>query len=116
MKALYYYINKKTEVTSMTKEKNGNGKEFREIKTRLDYVERGIEKTELALNKRLEGMNEFREALKDQSSKFITRQEMEDKLQVLCVKLEALQRLMNIGIGIFIMLQIILGIILAIVK
>ena len=39
-----------------------------------------VENTTLArdsMNKRLEGMNEFRDALRDQTSKFVTRQEHE---------------------------------------
>ena len=39
-------------------------KEIEAIKVRLDYIEKGLEKSELFLDKRLDHLNEFRETLK----------------------------------------------------
>ena len=85
-----------------------DGRELSTIKTRLDYLEKGIEKTECALNKRLEGMNEFRSALKDQNNLFITRIEYDSKHESLVSRIELLQRLVYIGVGILLVLEIFL--------
>jgi len=44
---------------------------------RLDGTEKVTELSRAAMDKRLEGMNEFREALKDQQKNFISRQEFD---------------------------------------
>lgn len=41
------------------------------------YSDRAIEKAEFALGKRLDGMNEFREALKDQTALMATREQLD---------------------------------------
>jgi hypothetical protein len=73
--------------------------EINEIKVRIDYIEKGIEKTELMLNKRLEGMNEFRAALKDQNMQFVTRVEYEGRHEQICDKIDFLQKLVFVGLG-----------------
>jgi len=50
--------------------------------------------TELARNsmdKRLDGMNEFRETLKDQASRFITRTEIDSKMEVVYSNIKNLE-------------------------
>lgn len=44
---------------------------------RFTLSDRAIDKAEMSMNKRLDGMNEFRDALKDQSSRMATRAEVE---------------------------------------
>jgi hypothetical protein len=46
------------------------------IERRLESVEQATTLAARALEKRLEGMNEFREALKNQSATFVTRAEL----------------------------------------
>ncbi len=46
------------------------------FESRIAALEKSIDSTARVLDRRLEGMNEFREALKDQASKFITRSEL----------------------------------------
>ena len=46
------------------------------IDARLEAVARGVDKAEATLAVRLTHMNEFREQLKDQSNRFITREEV----------------------------------------
>ena len=46
------------------------------IDIRFDALQIAIEKAERTMNTRLEGMNEFRETLKDQSARFVTRDEL----------------------------------------
>ena len=50
------------------------------ISTRLDAIEKATELAREQMEKRLEGMNEFREALKDQNSLFVTK-EMHNKIE-----------------------------------
>ena len=76
---------------------------------RLDYVELGIERHTSELNRRLEGMNEFRNAFKDQNHNFTTRVEFDAKLLLVDSKIEGLQKLVYIGIGILIVVQIMIG-------
>jgi septation ring formation regulator EzrA len=54
-----------------------------------------IQKAEEQLNKRLEGMNEFRDTLKDQASKFATQ----DQLQSIEKRLQAIERNLSSGEG-----------------
>ena len=42
------------------------------MEKQLEYLERAVIKSEQQLNKRLEGMNEFRDTLKDQAATFVT--------------------------------------------
>ena len=47
------------------------------IESRLQALEKATEEAKKTLEKRLEGMNEFRSQLKDQAGTFITRVEFE---------------------------------------
>ena len=91
--------------------------ELKVIRTRLDYLEKSLEKADCALDKRLVGMNEFRQALKDQNNTFITRIEYEAKHELLKtelekrdIKIESLQRLVFIGVGIATVAGILAGV------
>jgi hypothetical protein len=46
------------------------------VDLRFAENQRSIEKAERTMNSRLEGMNEFRETLRDQASRFLTREEV----------------------------------------
>lgn len=50
-------------------------KEYFDI--RYQAMERAVDKASASMEKRLEGMNEFRSQLKEQASRFITREEMQ---------------------------------------
>ena len=55
------------------------------FESRLQEIEKATDRTAEQLNKRLEGMNEFRDTLKDQAAKFVTRDTLDviiDKLNV----------------------------------
>lgn len=51
------------------------------LSTRQDdqrrFTDRAVEKAEAALGKRLDGMNEFRDALRDQAARMVTRTEFD---------------------------------------
>ena len=49
----------------------------RYFERRVEDAQERVDKAEQQLNKRLEGMNEFRDTLKDQASQFITKREHE---------------------------------------
>ena len=56
---------------------------------------------------RLEHLNEFRASMKDQAGLFLTRAEFEAKYQLLEVKIDLVQKLVYIGIGVLLVLEII---------
>ena len=65
-------------------------------------------KTEIELNRRLEGMNEFRAALKDQSASFITRDQVDQRIMALDEKIDAQQKLIYIGIGAVLIIELLI--------
>jgi hypothetical protein len=46
------------------------------IEIRFEAINQATELARMAMEKRLDSMNEFRETLRDQSSKFVTRNEL----------------------------------------
>ena len=62
---------------------------------RLTALERGIEQARQSMEKRLDGMNEFRNALKDQSSKSPSRIEVETKIDALEKEIKTLNSFMD---------------------
>jgi hypothetical protein len=50
------------------------------VDTRLLSLEKATESARVAMERRLDGMNEFRDALRDQASLMITRREMMSEL------------------------------------
>jgi len=48
----------------------------KEVKLRAEQSEQALNKATQAMEKRLDGMNEFRDTLKDQAGTFVTRAEM----------------------------------------
>lgn len=61
------------------------------LESRIAAVEKAIEVANQAMQKRLEGMNEFRDTLRDQAGRFVTRDEMYIKLDVINEQLKILQ-------------------------
>ena len=51
------------------------------ILEKFKALEKSTESARSAMEKRLDGMNEFRETLKDQAAKFVTRSELEILLE-----------------------------------
>jgi len=66
------------------------------FEARLAALEKAIETARVGMEKRLDGMNEFRDALKDQSARSPTREEVERRIDVvdanLCSSVEALEK------------------------
>lgn len=90
------------------KKKNGTWDNFVSLK---DYFEsqlrdrdRAIEIAQRSMEKRLDGMNEFRDALKDAQSSFITRREHE----LLLEDIDELKKIYSIISGIQVKLWIII--------
>ena len=61
------------------------------LESRIHAVEKGIDVANHSMQKRLDGMNEFREALKDQSARHITRDEVNIKFAAVEAQLKSLQ-------------------------
>jgi hypothetical protein len=64
------------------------------------------------MERRLEGMNEFREQLEKQTSSFISRDEFTITERLLLQKIESLQRMVNVGLGVCMVLQVVIGFVL----
>lgn len=60
------------------------------LEERVASAHLAVNKAEMAMDKRLEGMNEFREALQAQSNTFPTRELMDEKIDVINVRLGGL--------------------------
>lgn len=75
---------------------------------RYRAIEKATTLASNAMDKRLEGMNEFRNQLKDQAALFLTRVEYEAKYQQLYEKIESLQRIVYMGVGLALGIEFIL--------
>jgi hypothetical protein len=70
------------------------------INLRFDLNKIALDKAETATNIRLEGMNEFRDAMKDQQTKYLTASEYDVRHQLLVEKIEAVQKMGYMLLGI----------------
>lgn len=60
------------------------------IDLRVRNVDESVSIAYRSMEKRLAGMNEFRDTLKDQASKFVTRAEIEDKVETMQKQIDVL--------------------------
>lgn len=67
------------------------------------------------LTLRLEAMNEVRDQLRTQKDTFISRNEHDGDINLVQQKLEGLQKLVYVGLGIWLLLQLVLGAIITLV-
>ena len=65
----------------------------------MSSTQTAITKAEDQLNKRLEGMNEFRDSLKDQAAKFVTKEEVALQLNAQDKRIQILERHVSTGQG-----------------
>ena len=84
-------------------------KEF--ITDKFQTLEKNTDTARQSMEKRLEGMNEFRQQLKDQNATFITKEDYDSKQQILNTKIEALEKIVYIGLGLCLALEIALKVI-----
>jgi hypothetical protein len=66
---------------------------------KFEDASKAIDKAEKSMHERLAGMNEFRDQLKDQASKFITREEMNVSIRSISENVSKLQSLADIAKG-----------------
>lgn len=59
--------------------------------TRLEAIDKATATAYRTMERRLAGMNEFRETLKDQAGRFITRNEMNSELEVMKANIKILE-------------------------
>jgi len=66
------------------------------FEARLAALEKAIETARVGMEKRLDGMNEFRDALKDQNARSPSREEVERRIDVveanMCASVEAVEK------------------------
>jgi hypothetical protein len=62
------------------------------VDQRFDLAQVAIDKAERTMNDRLQGMNEFRDTLRDQAGKFATIQQLDDRLHAVDKDHEALNQ------------------------
>jgi len=72
---------------------------------------KALKEAKKTLNRRLEGMNEIRKHLTDQANTFVTK----DELRLVEKDIKNLSRLVNMGLGIWIVLQLILSAVLILI-
>jgi Rad3-related DNA helicase len=78
------------------------------IKLNTEGTERALEIATKEMERRLEGMNEFREQLEKQTRTFLTKEEYELKHQLMQQKLNIISKIVYIGIGVVIVLELVL--------
>lgn len=78
------------------------------IRDSMDYQKEALRIASAAMEKRLDGMNEIREALRDSQMNCITKLEYDAKHELLNSKIEILQKIIYIGIGLCLAIEIIL--------
>ena len=66
---------------------------------KLKDQERALDLARTQMEKRLEGMNEFRETLRDQAAKFVTREELRGAVDKMDIQLDQLKRAKDIAEG-----------------
>jgi hypothetical protein len=71
----------------------------RYIDTALEHNRTALNKAEIAMAYRLEGMNEFRSSLQDQTKQYATRGEVESMRLANLVKFNAIEKNINIAVG-----------------
>jgi len=98
-------------------ENNGTKISLRDyIDLKFDTLKEESNKSEEKLDIRLNTMNEIREQLRDQASTFLPRTEYDARHELLDTKIANLASLVNRGVGIMIVLQVVIFIILGILQ
>ena len=69
------------------------------IDLRFAEFQRAVDKAEGTMGSRLSGMNEFRDTLRDQAAKFVTREELHLMLRPVLDELKALRKVADIAEG-----------------
>lgn len=84
------------------------------LNQRFKDIKDAIRVASAAMDKRLDGMNEFRNQLNDQTKSFVTKESVDERFTSMQSKIDALQKFNNIALGAFLIIQIMIGIALAI--
>jgi hypothetical protein len=81
------------------------------IQAALQAAKEAVGKAEIASEKRFDSVNEFRQSLSDQTATFIPRTEYDVQYKSLDDKVNAISKLVYVGLGIILAIQFIIGII-----
>ena len=69
------------------------------IDTRLEDKQEALDAARQSMEKRLEGMNEFRDAIKDATARFMTRDEVAGQLRPICEDIRTLRTIADQNAG-----------------
>jgi len=83
----------------------------RAVEAALASAEKAVTKAEVATEKRFEGVNEFRATLADQAATLMPRAEAEIRFASLLAKIDSLQRVASMALGIAAVLPLVIGVI-----
>ncbi|KPJ65314.1 MAG: hypothetical protein AMJ43_10985 [Coxiella sp. DG_40] len=78
------------------------------MQMRADAAKDALIKADQIMEHRLEGMNEFRAQLTSQACTFLPRETFEAEHKLLVAKIDATNKILYIGIGIMLVLQIVI--------
>jgi hypothetical protein len=78
------------------------------VEDHIKHSSIAVDKAENAVNERLAKMNEFRDQLKDQAKTFVTYDVYSAMIKAVDEKLNYVTKMVYIGIGIFIVVQIVI--------
>ena len=81
-----------------------------------EATDKAIIKAEEANNKRLDGLNEFRASLADQTAKYVSQAELAALREAHAAKIEALQKNVNFGLGVLAAVQVLIAVFLSVAK
>jgi hypothetical protein len=74
-----------------------------------------VTKAEAEMNRRLEGMNEFRSQLTRQAGTFVSKEVFDRDLAIITAKIEASNKILYIGLGIMVAIQVLVPILVRLV-
>jgi hypothetical protein len=77
--------------------------------------EEAVKTARESMEHRLDGMNEIRKQLNEQANTFITKEIYEAKHDQLISKVEGLQKIVFVGLGVWVVLQLIISVVLLLI-
>lgn len=86
------------------------------MEVRFTALQRAVDKAEEAADKRFAAINEMRAMVTDAASKFMPRLEYETSHRALVEKVEGLQKLLWMGLGAMLAVQLFIGIVFVLVR
>ena len=80
------------------------------MESRFESLQRAVDKAEESSDRRFAAVNEMRAMVTDAASAYVTRTEFESTHSALVEKVEALQKMLWVGLGVLLALQFVVSI------